>query len=169
VETHKRAPWIELSNLKELTPGVAKAFLNYEGVVFLDAVKQPTKYQGYPILGQCSCDVSLPSIHKYAKNVWSAEDIQWLNYKDVEVPTPRSDDELVEKLAKKGITVAQRTVIKNRKAMNIPIEEKPLRDSHLLDEQIDQQIDQQSWQKLSEIAEQWRGEDGLSRNIPFDN
>lgn len=100
--------------------------------------------------------MSLPSIHIHgSKNVWSAEDIQWLNYKDVEVPAPRSDDELVEKLAKKGITVAQRTVIKNRKAMNIPLEEKPLRDSHLLDEQIDQQ----NWQKLSEIAEQWRGED----------
>ena len=104
--------------------------------------------------------MSLPSIHIHgSKNVWSAEDIQWLNYKDVEVPSPHSDDELVEKLAKKGITVAQRTVIKNRKAMNIPLEEKPLRDSHLLDEQIDQRIDQQNWQKLSEIAEQWRGED----------
>lgn len=33
---------------------------------------------------------------------------------------PLSDDELVEELAKQGITVARRTVTKYRKAMNIP-------------------------------------------------
>ena len=33
---------------------------------------------------------------------------------------PFSDDELVEELAKQGITVARRTVTKYRKAMNIP-------------------------------------------------
>ena len=33
---------------------------------------------------------------------------------------PFSDDELVEELAKRGITVARRTVTKYRKGMNIP-------------------------------------------------
>jgi arginine repressor len=33
---------------------------------------------------------------------------------------PYSDDELVDELAKQGITVARRTVTKYRKAMNIP-------------------------------------------------
>ena len=52
---------------------------------------------------------------------------------DEDKQEPLSDDELVEELAKHGITVARRTVTKYRKAMNIPSSPAPRLDRRRLD------------------------------------